>query len=66
MFFLGVLEIPDIFWGERQMLGPSLHMRKKIEYPSGVGLWSPTFITSAVSVIMPISKSFFEYKQGYS
>ena len=24
-----VLEIPDIFWGERQMLGPSLRMMKK-------------------------------------
>ena len=21
--FFGVLEIPDIFWGERKMLGPS-------------------------------------------
>ena len=26
---LGVLEIPDIFGGEWQMLGPSLHMKKK-------------------------------------
>ena len=29
----GVLEIPDIFWGEGQMLGPSLRMLKKLEYP---------------------------------
>ena len=27
--FFGVLEIPDIFWGERKMLGPSLRMKKK-------------------------------------
>ena len=27
--FFGVLEIPDIFLGERWMLGPSLHMKKK-------------------------------------
>ena len=25
--FFGVLEIPDIFWGEGQMLGPSLRMK---------------------------------------
>ena len=29
----GVLDIPDILWGERLMLGPSLHMRKTLEYP---------------------------------
>ena len=28
-YFLGVLEIPDIFGGERWMLGPSLRMKKK-------------------------------------
>ena len=27
--FFGVLEIPDIFWGEREMLDPSLRMKKK-------------------------------------
>ena len=32
----GVLEIPDIFFGEELMLGPSLRMKKKCEYPPGV------------------------------
>ena len=27
--FFGVLEIPDIFLGQRLRLGPSLHMKKK-------------------------------------
>ena len=31
--FFWVLEIPDIFCGERSMLGPSLHMKKKIRAP---------------------------------
>ena len=29
-----MLEIPDMFLGERYMLGPSLRMKKKWEYPS--------------------------------
>ena len=29
-YFFGVLEIPDIFWGERWMLGVSLRMKKKM------------------------------------
>ena len=37
--FLGVLEIPDIYWGEQQMLGPSLRMKKKSEYPLGGGTY---------------------------
>ena len=32
-YLFGVLEILDIFWGERYMLGPSLHMKKTLEYP---------------------------------
>ena len=31
--FFWVLEIPDIFLGEGQMLGPSLCMQKKCEFP---------------------------------
>ena len=31
--FFGVLEIPDIFVGEGQMLGPSLRMKKKMRVP---------------------------------
>ena len=27
--FFGVLDIPGMFWGEKQMLGPSLRMKKK-------------------------------------
>ena len=38
-YFWGVLEIPNIFWrGERYMRGPSLRMKNKSEYPSGVSV----------------------------
>ena len=32
--FFGVLQIPDIFWGEWEMLGPSRRMKKKESTPS--------------------------------
>ena len=35
--FLGCLKFLIFFWGERWMLGPSLRMRKKLEYPP----WGP-------------------------
>ena len=35
LIFFGVLGIPDMFLGERQMLGPNLRMEKKIRVPSG-------------------------------
>ena len=31
--FLGCLNFLIFFWGERWMLGPSLRIRKKFEYP---------------------------------
>ena len=31
--FWGCLKFLIFFWGEWQMLGPSLHMQKEIEYP---------------------------------
>ena len=35
-YFLGVLEIPDIFWGVNgRCWAPSLRMKKKREYPPG-------------------------------
>ena len=31
----GVLDIPNIFYGKHEILGPSLRMQKKREYPTG-------------------------------
>ena len=36
IFFLGCLKFLIFYMGERLMLGPSLRMKKNLEYPPGV------------------------------